>query len=503
MRFAIIYIFMFSITGFINAQVNFSTNIDVDGYSDIGTSIDHINGGYVITASSPCHNGDTDCFAILLVNEDGTIDVANQYSRYPKPLKAGSFIGNSGVLIANDSSMFFSGATLDDNSMADIFLLKTNAQGDSIWLRTYGTTGQDVNQTVLSRTDSTLWLFSEIDALNNDDISLMEVDLEGNILWEGFYGDEYGRISTQDIVQKENGDLAFSYMACGTSCFTDSVRMAVTLVDKDGQKKWTTDFAPLGEYIGSPPNGPIVALDNGGFVVGAERNSWSPTSLYPPILVWLDENGNVTQQYDFHDDFELEIHDLLLTSDGIIVGCGLVNLLGFDLGIGGWAFAFTQDGELLWERYIVDQYYPNLISWFNAIEEAPDGGFALAGSVRLPTEYDVWFVKLDSMGCLTPECNDALDILSEIKENTSKRDKLFSIYPNPTSDGQIYIQSHEDISQNKNGHIYIFDSMGREILKTPYVGKIDLSHFIPGLYFMKIENEKGGILHMEKLIFQK
>ena len=439
----------------------------------------------------------------MSVKSDGTVDTTRQYSNFPKTMKAGSFIGNTGALVPGGDYMFFSGNTDDDNFLGEVFLLKTDAQGDSIWMKTYGTDGQDVNRTLLARTDSTLWVFSEADALADDHIWLMEVDMEGNVLWEGFYGDEYGQVATQDIVQLPNGDLAFSYMACpGPSCFTDSVRMAVTLVGADGQKKWTRDFAPLGFFlgIGDTPNGPIVALDNGGFVVGAERNSSSLTSKFPPILVWLDADGNVTQQYDFQDDFPLELHDLMVTSDGTIIGCGQAVLFDFDLGIGGWVFAFSQDGDMLWERYIADGHYPNLISYFNAVTETPDGGLALTGTIRLPAQYDVWLVKLDSTGCFEPGCADGINVLTGSGEAAVPAPRLFHLFPNPATQGQLHFQAAPGIFPLENHTLKISDSLGRSVFSGPYAPTVDVSGLRPGLYFVQIVNTEGEVLQVEKVV---
>jgi hypothetical protein len=107
------------------------------------------------------------------------------------------------------------------------------------------------------------------------------------------------------------------------------------------------------------------------------------------------------------------------------LGAGYVDKL--DNGIGGWVFAMSQEGELLWNREIVDLRFPAKLSLFNAVEESEDGGVILIGYIidtlsnSQENNQNIWLVKLDSLGCLDLKCNDLQIITNNLDPVSEKK----------------------------------------------------------------------------------
>lgn len=68
--------------------------------------------------------------------------------------------------------------------------------------------------------------------------------------------------------------------------------------------------------------------------------------------------------------------------------------------------------------------------------------------------------------------------------------EIFSLYPNPVTDGKLYITSAE----NKVKEIEIFDILGRVVLQTLLIQKeLSVSHISPGVYIIKIKEAKTTV----------
>lgn len=84
-----------------------------------------------------------------------------------------------------------------------------------------------------------------------------------------------------------------------------------------------------------------------------------------------------------------------------------------------------------------------------------------------------------------------------IKISTDNPIPGLSLYPNPVSNGKLYIDSSKSLSK----HIDIFDVLGKKVLSTSISGKtLDVSSLTPGVYIIKIE--EGSSTATRKLVIR-
>ena len=63
-----------------------------------------------------------------------------------------------------------------------------------------------------------------------------------------------------------------------------------------------------------------------------------------------------------------------------------------------------------------------------------------------------------------------------------------NLYPNPVSNGKVYITSKNDLDKN----IIIFDVLGKKVLQTTMSSKeLNISNLSPGVYIIKIDDEQS------------
>ena len=73
----------------------------------------------------------------------------------------------------------------------DLYLVKANSQGDTLWTRTYGTRYDDESHSVLQTTDSGYIMAGSTDSgLFSENAYLIKTDAQGDTLWTRTYGGE-------------------------------------------------------------------------------------------------------------------------------------------------------------------------------------------------------------------------------------------------------------------------------------------------------------------------
>lgn len=506
-------IFLFSLIVNLSAQVTFSKSIDLTSSASNGFGITVSDDGYTILASSVDIPLLADYISIVHTDFDGEIGWQKHYKNEPWKINIPS-LSNGGILTDQEGNLYIIGVIQVSGNPFDVFLMKTTPEGDSIWMRTYGGEFEDYNAKVLFYTDTTI-LFLNMITLSNDvndfTIWLMETDLEGNVLWEKTFDGGYAIANPRDLILLDNGDFLISYFVCEFPglCDTDNPQMlAITRFDKDGEELWTKDIAIDEDVTGIPPI--IENLDNGKILISFYRMNFEEGWWYPPILVWVDSSGNIINQYDFPPDTERYIRDLHKTSSGDIIGVGYVDML--ELGLGGWVFAMSQEGELLWSRDINDLRFPEK-KWgrFNAVQESENGGLIITGFIldtvennHLASVSNIWLVKLDSAGCLEPDCGDVQIISSSAEIKESNELAIFKIYLNPVNGNNCLLERNPAYGAIGKVNIEILDCLGRHVWKRnasddPVI-QLETSGFQRGFYLVRIEDGEGRILQLEKLI---
>lgn len=65
-----------------------------------------------------------------------------------------------------------------------------------------------------------------------------------------------------------------------------------------------------------------------------------------------------------------------------------------------------------------------------------------------------------------------------------------NFYPNPVSDGKIFITSNITTS---NKEVEIFDVLGKSVLKISVVRELNISSLSPGVYLIKIKEGENSV----------
>jgi hypothetical protein len=89
----------------------------------------------------------------------------------------------------------------------------------------------------------------------------------------------------------------------------------------------------------------------------------------------------------------------------------------------------------------------------------------------------------------------AQDVKTQSKSQETSVIEGLSLYPNPVSNGKVYITSKNDLDKS----IIIFDVLGKKALQTTISSKeLNVSDLLPGVYIIKIN--EGEATATRKLI---
>jgi len=222
---------------------------------DVGYFVQEtLDGGFIVT-------GSTKSFALgeellWLVKTDG-----NGSLNWDKTF--GGFVSSSGdggwsVDETDDRGFITTGYTQSmGNGRKDLWLIKTDGQGSKIWDKTFGGREDDVGMSVLQSRDGGYIVAGRTASFGEggDDIWLLKTDSQGEELWNVTFGGK------QDDAGFQVVELRDGYALVGrTETSSDKKKIILIKVDINGQELWKRT------YMGNSASS-LQPTDDGGYVI--------------------------------------------------------------------------------------------------------------------------------------------------------------------------------------------------------------------------------------------
>jgi hypothetical protein len=97
-------------------------------------------------------------------------------------------------LVETDDGYIFAGQTWSYGAgLKDVYVVRTNDNGDTIWTKTYGGEGAEMAYRIFETEDGNYVIAgynTPVSGINRD-VYVIEIDGDGNLIWEEYYGDSY------------------------------------------------------------------------------------------------------------------------------------------------------------------------------------------------------------------------------------------------------------------------------------------------------------------------
>ncbi len=180
--------------------------------------------------------------------------------------------------------------------MYDVYLLRINASGDTFWTKTYGGTANDDGHSLLRTSDGGYIIAGSTASFGagSYDIYLIKTNSLGDTLWTRTYGgsreDRCGDFSS--VQQTSDG----GYIVTGLTFSFGAGDRDIYLIKTDagGGTVWTKTF---GSTAADEGNTVIQTSDGGYFITGPIFR----TGTEDVLLIKTDANGNVSVDEERYD----------------------------------------------------------------------------------------------------------------------------------------------------------------------------------------------------------
>lgn len=175
----------------------------------------------------------------------------------------------------------------------DIYLLKTDAFGNKIWDRSFGGSQHDEARAMVELTDGSLVLTGfQSYANDKQNVFALKTDLEGNMVWLNTYGQQEYRKLGSSIVAIPNGDLLIAGESKLTLSAVDDKDALALRINENGALIWENKFSLTGA-LGNEQDDEARAITrtaDGFFVLAGISKADSPQDQ--GFLLKIDGNGN-------------------------------------------------------------------------------------------------------------------------------------------------------------------------------------------------------------------
>ena len=168
-----------------------------------------------------------------------------------------------------------------------------------------------------------------------------------------------------------------------------------------------------------------------------------------------------------------------------------------------------ETGEKIWAyNIIVFDEFGNVVHYaLTDFQELPDGSLLGVGGAYIFDEegriddFDSWAVRLDSNGCIIPECGGYEIFTTGMKEVYKIDDGLYSIAPNPAVDHFRVINQGNPFDELR---VRVRSIDGKVVLSKVYDHtEIYIGNLPSGIYFVEILNGKERYMEVEKMVISR
>jgi len=367
--------------------------------SDIAYSVQPTNdNGFVavgVTHSFGIGNGD-----IWLVKLDSLGDTVWTHTYGG----TGNDVGNS-VDITTDGGYVIAGWT-DSSGTGDydLYLLRTDEEGTMLWTNTYGGPRADVGYSVEETSDGGYIAVGKTNHLGTSDVYLVKVDSLGNLLWTRMHGgsqDEWGRCVQENY---HGGFVIAGYK-------DENAFLLVT--DANGDTSWTQTY-------GGPNTDNFFSVqqtyDSGYIAVGATGSFTGPD--YDVYVVRTNEYGDTlwTRTYGSSADHDYGFSICATYNGYIITGFYAWSPMFYTCNL--YLLRIDNNGDELWSMTVT---YGSECHG-ESVQLTADGGYVVAGwtSPYPPYDCDFLILRTEQDTCYTQE-----------QRNYGVNNLSLRIYPNP------------------------------------------------------------------------
>ena len=265
----------------------------------------------------------------------------------------------------------------------EVFLLKTDGNGNTAWTQTYGGPTFDCGYCVQQTTDGGYIIAGSYHGYG---LWLIKTDLNGNQQWNKVFNGPM--VDTAYCVQQTTDG---GYVIVGGYSYAPGPPdMWIIKTDSSGNQQWDRKTGGGNAEYGHC----IRQTTDGGYIIAGYTDSFG-AGLEDARLVKLDSGGNIAWIQNYGGDLDDRGNSVRQTSDGGFIMVGYTKSFG-----AGQADVYLiktdGSGNLVWSQ----TYGGANDDEGNSVRQTTDGGYIIAGTTQSYGSGgpDAYLIKTDSIG---------------------------------------------------------------------------------------------------------
>ncbi|MBK5284462.1 MAG: hypothetical protein JJE25_03585, partial [Bacteroidia bacterium] len=262
-------------------------------------------------------------------------------------------------------------------SSTRIYIVKTNSIGDTLWTKSYYGVFESHAYCVEQTTDSGFVITGyTYDSGSYEDVVLLKIDSGGHFQWYKTYGGTNNDVG-KSVIQSSDGGFVIAGYTASFGFATGAVYLIKT--DITGNLIWSKTYSNLGGSANK-----VQQTTDGGYIVcGYDSNDQN-------LLIKTDAQGNLSWAKTYTGSGSKYHNSALQTTDGGYIIAGL-NLIKTDnLGTMIWANRFNGSNGII-----------------NSVKQTADGGYIVSGFYYyLSNAKKFCLIKTNSTG--QSGCNESI-----------------------------------------------------------------------------------------------
>ena len=355
------------------------TGSDIGGGGVVQTS----DGGYAIAGATSSFGAGGSDFWLIKTDADGNMQWNKTYGG-----ALDEYCG--GMCQTNDGGYALSGYTSSFGAGGnDSWLIKTDAFGSMQWNKTYGGTGSEDAMHVIQCGDGGYAMSGRTSSsgAGGNDGWLVKTDAAGNMQWNKTYG---GALDEDSNGMCQTNDGGYAMSGYTTSFGAGGQDFWLVRTDADGNMQWNKT------YGGSASDGAesMIQTSDGGYAIIGYTRSFG--GIFKVYLVKTNSSGDMQWYNAYEGNTDFGIH-MIQTADGGYA------IIGYSFTAANPDFLFIKtdaSGNLLWKLTYGGTAQDNGYD----MVQTNDGGYALLGKTASSGagDMDFYLVKTDASG-VVPE----------------------------------------------------------------------------------------------------
>ena len=348
--------------------------------NDYGEYVEQTNDGGFIIVGTTDSSGGQDVW-LIKTNSSGDTIWAKTYGTYHYDYASCVHqTSDGGYIIFGDTDSF-------DPNFWDAWLIKTDSNGDTLWTKVLGDNQFYFVESGLELPggDYVFVGYTKTTAGGPEDIWLVKTDSDGDTIWTKTFGG-----SERDVPSSINRTTDDGFIISGNTESFGEGNFDGWLIktDSNGNLDWSKTYGSTERDIASD----VKQTDDGGYIITGQTESYGHVNNYNDAwLIKTDNNGDTLWTKTWGNDQHDGAMSVVQTSDGGYVWTGYLDISTFNQDL--WVLKTDGDGNTLWSK----TYGGTFNNIGRCINKNSDGSLIITGNYydEISNTRDVWLLNFD------------------------------------------------------------------------------------------------------------